>query len=481
MKAQKFIIFSLIFTTFLFFSCGTTKKIQPKSDLPEIEQPEEKPEIETQTENESELTEKIENEILPPEQDFPEEEKTEIPETTAESEKITEESVLPAENIEEKTEKPLEENIGSPKSYSEELENLEILHQNETETLPQTETENQNQNENENNQIAEKNQITENSSENLATNIEEKPLEQLENPQGTSKTSQIIEEIQEETQNPQTEETENEKIEPSRSVKIQNYQYLDIVYPGAGWIYLGQTDNKNDFIFYGRKLGGTDTRFTIRSKTPGTFILHFYKNDALTGNFIDDYLEVIVLEEKSKSNEHILAPSYAENVPQKYEQKTTSNFFTTEQNISEQNEQNAQDNIEETVQSENKVSETEEVPSQNQNEISEKENNLKSSKPKTFSNLSPEQLLEEAKKLYEQKDYENAKKALDNFLETSVSDIDEALFLQGQILETKSEIQNIKGAIDCYDLIVKKYPQSKNWSKANKRSIYLKRFYININ
>ena len=80
MKAQKFIILFLIFTTFLFFSCGTTKKIQPKSDLPEIEQPEERSEIETQTKKESELTEKIENEILPPEQDFPEEEKTETEE-----------------------------------------------------------------------------------------------------------------------------------------------------------------------------------------------------------------------------------------------------------------------------------------------------------------------------------------------------------------------------------------------------------------
>ena len=112
---------------------------------------------------------------------------------------------------------------------------------------------------------------------------------------------------------------EKSEIIPSRSVSMKNYQYLDIVYPGNGWIYLGESVNSKNFIFYGRKLGGKDTSFTLRSKNPGRFILHFYKNDALTGNFIDDYLEVIVDDEKSSSNEHILCPMYKEIVPPKYE------------------------------------------------------------------------------------------------------------------------------------------------------------------
>ena len=62
----------------------------------------------------------------------------------------------------------------------------------------------------------------------------------------------------------------------------------------------------------------------------------------------------------------------------------------------------------------------------------------------------------------------------------AVSKIDEGLFLQGQILESKSDVQNIKGAIDSYELIVKSYPASAYWTQANKRTIFLKRFYINI-
>ena len=114
------------------------------------------------------------------------------------------------------------------------------------------------------------------------------------------------------------------------------------------------------------------------------------------------------------------------------------------------------------------------------------ENSLKSENPletqkEEIESLPVELLLDKAQELYEQKNYEEAKKVLDKFMLSSVSKIDEALFLQGKILEAKSPVQNIKGAVDSYDLIVKRYPKSKFWTQANKRSIYLKRFYININ
>ena len=73
-----------------------------------------------------------------------------------------------------------------------------------------------------------------------------------------------------------------------------------------------------------------------------------------------------------------------------------------------------------------------------------------------------------------------ALKTLEIFFEKAVSKIDEGLFLQGQILESKSNVQNIKGAIDSYELIVKNYPSSPYWAQANKRTIFLRRFYINI-
>ena len=91
-----------------------------------------------------------------------------------------------------------------------------------------------------------------------------------------------------------------------------------------------------------------------------------------------------------------------------------------------------------------------------------------------------EELLTLAKKQYESKEYEKALETLKQFFAQAVLKIDEGLFLQGNILESKSNVRNIKNAIDSYDLIVRDYPASSLWDRANKRSIYLKRFYINI-
>lgn len=71
-------------------------------------------------------------------------------------------------------------------------------------------------------------------------------------------------------------------------------QYLDISYPGSGWLYLGEEDGKQLFRYFGRKIGTTDTSFTLRSRNEGTTLLHFSKTDTLTGDIIDDWLEVTV-------------------------------------------------------------------------------------------------------------------------------------------------------------------------------------------
>ena len=126
-------------------------------------------------------------------------------------------------------------------------------------------------------------------------------------------------------ENEKQEETEsNDSPVPSRSLTIGKNQFIDIVYPGKGWIYQGNIDsdgkidskNKN-FIFGGRKLGGKDQSFTLRSRQPGKYLLHFYKDDILTGSYIDDYLEVIVEDKPAETTEHITAPSYSEIVPPK--------------------------------------------------------------------------------------------------------------------------------------------------------------------
>ena len=53
-------------------------------------------------------------------------------------------------------------------------------------------------------------------------------------------------------------------VVPSRSVEMKNSQYLDIVYPGTGWIYLGEEDGKNSMRYFGRKIGEKNTWISMR-------------------------------------------------------------------------------------------------------------------------------------------------------------------------------------------------------------------------
>ena len=89
-------------------------------------------------------------------------------------------------------------------------------------------------------------------------------------------------------------------------------------------------------------------------------------------------------------------------------------------------------------------------------------------------------LLKEAHTAYDKAQYAQCLSLLDEFFNTSGSDLDEALYLQGQAYEAPGSSRNIKAALECYETLVNNYPYSKYWTKANERVIYIKRFYINI-
>ena len=111
---------------------------------------------------------------------------------------------------------------------------------------------------------------------------------------------------------------------PSRTIKLQKNQYLDITYPGNGWIYLGETDNTTLMRYFGRKLDSSDTEFTLRAKDEGSTLLHFYKIDPLNGEAVNDYLEITVSGTSNESDSHVKAPSYAEAVPENQRPKKNS-------------------------------------------------------------------------------------------------------------------------------------------------------------
>lgn len=371
------------------------------------------------------------------------------------------------------------------------------------------------------------------------SNLENDNLEN--NNSENSNETEIADETENQNENAEISENQTEPgtvetiPEPSRSVSMKKNQIIDITYPGKGWIYQGNIDSEGNvdsrsrnFIFNGRKLGGKDTSFTLRSRNAGTYLLHFFKNDTLTGNYIDDYLEVVVQDENNSSTEHITAPNYAEIVPPKAtitaekikaqkkaqatqqeeqsenalenEKSTKKEVVATSQNNSsksglESENASAIDTIIQTTESSpniaspvvstngtnaesSKTSALETTNSESVANSTESSENI--SESQNLEGLSEDALLDTAQKYYDEKKYPEAFTAISKFFDKATKRLDEGLYLQGRILEEKSSVQNIKNAIESYDLVVNNYPSSSLWDKANKRSIFLKRFYINI-
>ena len=514
MNIKKLNALLLLPALLIFFSCASTPKTQEKIPPQEAEnslaEQEEQPETEPETEENGETD--LENQ---------EEAAEELPELEEERVIPDELEDLPAEIEVE----PAPEEIHAP-AIEEEPEVLDASEFSADEIAPQTgnsaESQEQAELKDDSKADSENSADTEETSDNSLDAGQTEADSAIETENGT-----YLEAESGNSDEAQEEETAPEEIKPSRSVSIPKNQFIDIYYPGKGWIYQGCIDEEGNidsrnkyFVFGGRKLGGEDQCFTLRSRVPGKYLLHFFKNDGLTGNYIDDYLEVIVGDRASDSSEHITVPKYSEIIPPKvsitHEKVKEERKRQKEAEVAAENEKAAEEEkqIRKTASAQQKTSapaagktEPEEtvtttiqttdsaaaaqVPSDDVQkpvqktssksgvELKQKEaeNNFSDEK---LEKMTEDLLLQAAQKLYDAKDYENALKAITKFFEKASKNIDKGLFLQGQILEEKSSVQNIKDAVESYDLLVKNYPASEFWDKAKKRSIYLRRFYINI-
>ena len=289
----------------------------------------------------------------------------------------------------------------------------------------------------------------------------------------------------------ETAETEKEII-PSRSVTLKKFEYLDVIYPGSGWIYMGLTDNSKDIAYFGRKLGTKDTKFSLQARAAGRKIIHFYRNDPLTGQYLDDYIEVIISSENGSNKTHIEAPAFT--LPVQKKEKPVKKVEETSEEVNTANTE-VTTTTATSVPDTTKSSTTASAPSATKSTSEDKNSqiadtpSLTESQPDDSSNTSnvstetsanPDSLLQEAQLLYNEKEYKAALLKLNQFFEYSTDNRDEALFLKGQILEAKSDVRDIKGSIDAYTTLTKNYPASKLWDSANKRIIYLKRFYLEV-
>lgn len=485
-KARTFLfLFTSIFSLYTLNSCASSPKneenltqAEQSSDKKTEEIPEnqlENKEISQDSLANEENLQNSENTQNKPENDENQiSEKIDEDELLADSENETEETqedfvepeVKDSPFVEETKTAADEQNPESSENKQNKAQDIPETNEGEPELLPKTEE----NSEEEKPQTDENLELNENSMENQ----ENLP----QNGQEPESKDELSKEIEEEEPKEKEEQTENNSQKtPSRSMTAKNNQYIDIIYPGRGWIYMGEDEGKDQILrYFGRKLGTENTTFTLRTTKSGETVLHFYKNDVLKGEYIDDYLEIKVLEESAKPNERAKAPSYEESVPQKP--------VRLEKKAETQEETQKTDEIknikEKTSDNEQKLS--------SQDETNLKKNDVSNNVSKEVSN--PEQkknlkidtknLLEQAKKDFEAKSYAQALSEVQQYLDTQNTRIDEALFLQGQILEADSEVKNIKSAIDSYNSLIKNYPASTFWQEANRRKIYLNRYYVNI-
>lgn len=303
----------------------------------------------------------------------------------------------------------------------------------------------------------------------------------------------------------ETEESESEienkeenvkaEIIPSRKVTLNRGETLEIVYPGSGWIYIGSLAEYNNLKSRGRRLGQADTKYTLLASEEGTQIHHFYKIDNLTGEYIDDYIEVEVLAKKGNSKTIVKAPEYSQIVPKKPESPAKSSISKKLEEIENQNQvendistsmSQSQDFYENHTISIEEVENSNDIEEKNQPYVYTEDNDLEvidiSEEYDTSSDgiifIDSQEILENAKEAFKNKNYEEAFNHINDYLNQTTDKIDEALYLLGQILEADSAIKNIKEAVNSYKNIIENFPTSNFWEKAKKRLIYLKRFYL---
>ena len=279
-------------------------------------------------------------------------------------------------------------------------------------------------------------------------------------------------------------------IIPSRSVSAKINQFIDIVYPGKGWIYLGEVKAvKPPVISFSKRVRDNEnTLFSLQAKRAGTTLLHFYKQDPLAASYLDDYVEVNVLNERGTARDHIRLEAHP--LPdttsvQPSENNENANWQSAQAGSSGQNGTPSAANTTsgaEAIAGGNGTASgingsaagagTTGKGSQNKN-AGETETAIEAV-------LDADALFEKAQTAYNEKHYADALQALDEYFKIAEKNIDRALFLQGKIYESNSEFKNIRKALAVYEKLSAAFPESDLWESARKRVIYIKRFYLDI-
>ncbi|UTC61534.1 outer membrane protein assembly factor BamD [Treponema sp. OMZ 787] len=273
---------------------------------------------------------------------------------------------------------------------------------------------------------------------------------------------------------PSTEPDETKEEKASRSVNVYTGQRLEVVYPGEGWVYLGESSAQKGIKYQQRKLQNGTSTFHFGALNEGSYILNFSHFDVFSDNFISDSIAVHVEKTKTKLSDTVKAPDYKGPVNAQMEKKSDV-----------KNEKKYSSNKSDAVSAGTPVKPDSSIKKNENEKVYDSPDILTvTEKPeskiagKEFKSAS--ELLGMIRGYISEGNSSDAINSADNFFKNYSENLDEALFLRGQAYELNGPNKNVKKALEAYQTLTKAYPQSKFWDKADARIRYIKKFYIDI-
>jgi hypothetical protein len=244
---------------------------------------------------------------------------------------------------------------------------------------------------------------------------------------------------------------------PSRSISVAPGQTLEVWYPGAGWVYLGDASAQNGVSYQTRKLDKTDTLFTFRALKEGNYILEFSRYDVLANSFLSDSLAVSVTGSSVKRLDTVRAPDYrAASVAAGTDPDGSAAASGTPLAVAETGA----------------VANPAAQPAVATNPAG--------TGTAAASSVDTQAILEKVKAALAANDPASAQNLLDTFFAAAQEPLDEGLFLRGQAYEANGPARDIRKALAAYETLVATYPESSRWKEADARIRYIRQFYLTI-
>ena len=285
---------------------------------------------------------------------------------------------------------------------------------------------------------------------------------------------------QEDLEEESTEETPVDEKAPSRTITINKKQYLEVTYPGEGWLYMGDENNSKSLSFKGREQKGNYTLMKFYSDRAGEALLHFCKQDIIMNTYIHDYL-LVIIDKKSGNKEHIQAPEYIPPAIGYDLEDGDDTSLSSEDVIDDSNGEIeiTQEDIEEDT------DEDKDIIIGGVSLADEPDVVFSFGSGIDFFGEDSDDdyyqtLIDEANDAFfsgrGQEAIDKAQIVIDDGSYFS----DEAYYIQAQVYETNQAMLDVNKAYDLYKIIVSYYPESSFWTKASKRVTYLERYYFQI-